>query len=45
MEHFEVSREDNCIWLTDKRGEKQQIHLTPSQADEVGKALVEIAAS
>lgn len=43
MEHFTVTREDNCIWLTDERGEKRVIHLVPSQAKEIGEALVEIS--
>ena len=44
MEHFKIDRADNCIWLTDLRDESQpSIHLIPSQAKEVGEALIEIA--
>ena len=44
MKHFEIVRADDCIWLTDTRGEKPiQIHLVPSQAKEVGEALIEIS--
>lgn len=42
MEHFDIKREDNCIWLTDKR-DGHQIHLVSSQAEEIGKKLIEIA--
>ena len=44
MEYFKINREDNCIWLTDLRDESRPpIHLVPSQAQEVGEALIEIA--
>ena len=43
MKHFDVKRADDCIWLTDKREKVQQIHLTPDQAAEVGKALIDIS--
>lgn len=44
MEYFKIDREDNCIWLTDLRDESQPpIHFVPSQAKEVGEALIERA--
>ena len=44
MEYFKINREDDCIWLTDLRDESRpSIHLIPSQAQEVGEALIEIA--
>ncbi len=38
-----VDRSDNCIYLNDLRGEKQSIHMTPEQVENIGEALVEIS--
>lgn len=43
MEHFKVDRSDNCIWLIDERDKGQQTHFTPEQAQEVGRALLNIS--
>lgn len=44
MKYFKIDRADNCVWLTDLRDESRPpIHLTTSQAREVGEKLIEIA--
>lgn len=43
MEKLKVERADNCIWLIDDRGERQEVHLTPKQAKEVGQKLIDIS--
>ncbi len=44
MEHFEIDKADDCIWLRDTRSETPiEIHLVPSQAKEIGEALIEIS--
>lgn len=43
LKHFEVSRADDCIWLTDKRCQNVCIHFIPKQAKEVAGALMKIA--
>ena len=44
MKHFEIDRADDCIWLTDTRREDSSpIHFVPSQAKEVGEALIAIS--
>ena len=43
MKYFDVYRSDNCVWLIDKRDKGQQVHFTPDQAQEVGKALLNIS--
>ena len=43
---FTLKRSDNCVWLTDHRGQEPvQIHLTNTQAEKIGKALVAIGSS
>lgn len=48
MEYFSVQRADCCVWLKDIRppeDEGAEIHMTASQAHEVGLLLIGVASS
>ena len=38
-EYFKIETADDCVWITDKRGENKAIHLTKKQSEELGGML------